>query len=141
MADDGPQTVTNAQQQTEMEADSEPVIETHGVKKQFGSDDDSVLRDIDLAIPPGKTTVVMGPNGGGKSVLLACFASGLHPSAGELHVFGEDPSTVSSQLCFLLQDVLAIPQLSGQENLEYYAALRPAATDAWRPFHLSIFAT
>ncbi|EMA53428.1 MULTISPECIES: ABC transporter ATP-binding protein [Halococcus] len=112
--------------------DSEAVIEARGVTKRFDGDGGGVLSGIDLDVRNGETTVLMGPNGVGKTVLLACLAGGLHPSAGEIRVFGKQPSFAGAQLSFMLQNALAIPELSGRENLEYYADLHPAATGEWR---------
>lgn len=111
---------------------TEPVIEARGVEKRFDGDGGGVLRGIDLAIPENETTVLMGPNGVGKTVLLACFAGGLHPSAGEVSVFGEPPTAVRSRFSFMLQGGLAVPELSGRENIAFYTDLHPAATDDWR---------
>lgn len=114
--------------------DSETVVEAHEIKKSFDGDgeDGGVLRGIDLDVQRGETTVLMGPNGVGKTVLLACLAGGLHPSSGEIRVFGESPDDASSQLCFMLQNALAIGELTGRENLEYYADLHPQASDKWQ---------
>lgn len=46
-----------------------------GLCKSFG--DKQVLHDIDIKIPEGKTTVIIGPAASGKSVLMKCLI-GLH---------------------------------------------------------------
>lgn len=114
--------------------DSETVVEAHGIKKDFDGDgeDGGVLQGIDLDVRRGETTVLMGPNGVGKTVLLACLAGGLHPSSGEIRVFDEPPDDASSRLCFMLQNALAVGELTGRENLEYYADLHPQASDEWQ---------
>lgn len=43
-----------------------------------------LLRDIDLAIEPGRRTVVMGPNGAGKSLLLRLAHGLLQPTSGRV---------------------------------------------------------
>ena len=113
---------------------SETVVEAHGIKKSFDSDseDGGVLQGIDLDVRRGETTVLMGPNGVGKTVLLACLAGGLHPSSGEIRVFDEPPDDASSRLCFMLQNALAVGELTGRENLQYYADLHPQASDEWQ---------
>ena len=47
-------------------------IEIKGVEKRFG--DFVALADIDLDIPTGQLTALLGPSGGGKSTLLRIIA-------------------------------------------------------------------
>lgn len=47
-----------------------------------------VLRDLDVAIPPGTWTAVIGPNGCGKSTLLRALAGLIAPRRGEVTLFG-----------------------------------------------------
>ncbi len=49
----------------------------------------TVLRDIDLSVPRGSITAVLGPSGSGKSTLLAALTGELVPAAGTVEVFGE----------------------------------------------------
>jgi phospholipid/cholesterol/gamma-HCH transport system ATP-binding protein len=47
-----------------------------------------VLDGLDLAVPAGSITAVLGPSGSGKSTLLAALTGELAPAAGSLEVFG-----------------------------------------------------
>ena len=49
----------------------------------------SVLRDIELSVPRGSITAVLGPSGSGKSTLLAALTGELVPAAGTVEVFGQ----------------------------------------------------
>ncbi|MCC6361421.1 MAG: ATP-binding cassette domain-containing protein, partial [Phycisphaerales bacterium] len=49
-------------------AETAPIIEFKRVSKSFGRQ--RVLDDIDLRVERGRTTVIMGRSGTGKSVLL-----------------------------------------------------------------------
>lgn len=109
---------------------SKTVIETSGIRKTF--DDTDILDGIDIDIYADETTVLMGPNGSGKTILLSCLAGGLHPSAGEITVFGKPPTEARTEMNFMLQGGLALPELSGRENIEFYTDLHPKATDNWR---------
>ena len=51
-------------------------------------DDRVVVHDLDLAIPPGLITAVVGPNGCGKSTLLRGLARLLRPHAGQVLLDG-----------------------------------------------------
>jgi len=64
------------------------IIETKDLKKHFGSI--KALDGITVDIPEG-ITLILGPNGGGKSTFLKLATGVYHPSAGEIRVFGEIP--------------------------------------------------
>jgi len=49
----------------------------------------TILRDVDLIVPRGSVTAVLGPSGSGKSTLLAALTGELAPAAGRVEVFGE----------------------------------------------------
>jgi phospholipid/cholesterol/gamma-HCH transport system ATP-binding protein len=54
-----------------------------------------VLRGVDLAIPAGLITVILGPSGTGKSVLLKHLIGLLQPDAGDVLVHGTSLSEMS----------------------------------------------
>jgi len=56
---------------------------------------DSVLKDVSLAIPAGKHTVIMGPSGTGKTTLLRVLAGILKPNAGQVSIFGQPTHELS----------------------------------------------
>lgn len=45
-----------------------------------------ILEDINFSIPRGEITVILGPNGVGKTTLLKCLNKILTPSTGRIHV-------------------------------------------------------
>lgn len=50
----------------------------------------NILHGLDLAIPQGSMTAVLGPSGTGKSTLLAAITGELVPVSGRVEVFGEE---------------------------------------------------
>jgi len=58
------------------------LIQFKGVTKKFG--ENTVLNSIDLAIPEGKITGVLGASGEGKSTILKLIASFYKPTKGEI---------------------------------------------------------
>src|SRR5690606_26498228 len=70
-----------------------PVIQLVDVSIAFG--DKQVLRGLNLEIVPGKTTVIVGRSGSGKSVLLKLMMGLLRPDSGQVILFGRDLATVS----------------------------------------------
>ena len=65
-----------------------PTIEIRGLSKRFGKK--VVLDGLDLTVPQGKNTVVIGGSGTGKSVLIKCVVGLLRADAGEVRIDGED---------------------------------------------------
>jgi len=64
------------------------MIELVRLKKSFGKQ--LVLNDLNLKIPAGKITAVIGPSGEGKSVLLKHMIGLMKPDNGKVLVDGED---------------------------------------------------
>ena len=62
-------------------------ISVKGVSKRFG--DTEVLHDIDLDIPHGQVTCLIGPSGSGKSTLLRCMAFLEEATTGTILVNGQ----------------------------------------------------
>ena len=63
------------------------MIELTGVTKSFGTLE--VLHDIDLTVPAGSVTVIIGPSGSGKSTLLRCINHLEKVDRGRVRVDGE----------------------------------------------------
>jgi ABC-2 type transport system ATP-binding protein len=77
----------------------DPVIRARGLVKSWGAT--SVLTGLDFVVGRG-VTGLLGSNGAGKTTLLGMIL-GLHrPDAGELDVFGLDPSTAGPEVRALL---------------------------------------
>ncbi len=53
-------------------------------------DGDSILKNVDLAFPDGKLTVITGPNGGGKTTLAKLIAGLQTPDSGRILLDGQD---------------------------------------------------
>ncbi len=64
------------------------VIELAGVKKRFGRQ--MVLRGVDLVVHEGRTLVIVGASGTGKSVIIKHMLGLINPSRGTVKVFGRD---------------------------------------------------
>jgi len=71
------------------------MIELIDVTKKFG--DQVVLNRLNLRVPPGKITAVIGPSGEGKSVLLKHMIGLLRPEAGQVLVEGENITRMNRQ--------------------------------------------
>ena len=74
---------------------STPKIELKGVKKAFGHN--QVLNGVDLVVPEGKSMVIIGGSGTGKSVMLKCILGLLHPDEGSIKIDGEEVTALSQK--------------------------------------------
>jgi ABC-type multidrug transport system ATPase subunit len=73
------------------------------------------LRGISLELETGKLYVLVGDNGAGKSTLLRIITGLAKPSGGSLEVHGT--------LGYMAHATMLYDELSGMENLRYFAAL------------------
>ncbi len=96
--------------------------------KTYGRGDTQVhaLRSIDLDLPRGRFTAIMGPSGSGKSTLMHCLAGLDHASAGTVTVAGTDLATLDDDALttfrrrhvgFVFQSFNLLPMLTAQQNI------------------------
>lgn len=74
------------------------MIELRGIKKSFGTK--VVLSGVDMVIPNGKTTCIIGRSGCGKSVLLKHIVGLLKADAGTVTIDGKDVSKLTKSQLF-----------------------------------------
>ncbi len=102
-----------------------PLVELRNVSKAFGSL--VVLDDLSLAFERGKTTVVLGPSGTGKSVMLKHVMGLLSPDEGEVWFDGQRIDTlgerdlvpVRSRIGFLFQMGALFDSMSAGDNVAF----------------------
>ena len=70
----------------------------------------TVLNDLSLAFPEGKTIVVMGPSGCGKTTLLRVIAGLESPDTGNV-------THETESISYLFQDTALLPWLTAAENV------------------------
>jgi phospholipid/cholesterol/gamma-HCH transport system ATP-binding protein len=76
---------------------AEDVIEFIDVKKAFGRN--AVLNGLNLGIPDGKISMILGPSGTGKSVCIKHMVGLLYPDEGDVLVQGESvPNMADDEL-------------------------------------------
>jgi len=99
------------------------MIEIKDLKKSFGSND--VLKGVNLNIEQGKTTVIIGASGCGKSVLLKHIIALLKPDEGSILIDGEDITkmdekeiyNVRRKFGFLFQSAALFDSMSVGDNV------------------------
>ncbi|WP_058836095.1 ABC transporter ATP-binding protein [Luteimonas abyssi] len=84
----------------------------------------TILSGIDLVVPAGSVTAVLGPSGSGKSTLLSALTGELRPSTGRLEVFGRplperqrDLLETRKSIGVLLQGNGLLTDLTSAENV------------------------
>ena len=70
-----------------MTAPATDAVVLQGVRLDRGGR--TILRDLDLRVPAGSITAVLGPSGTGNSTLLAAITGELVPAAGQVRVFDQ----------------------------------------------------
>ena len=79
-----------------------PIIECRELTKRYGMM--TALNAVDLALPRGKITGLLGPNGSGKTTLIKLISGLLTPTAGELRISGKTPSAETKKIVSYLPD-------------------------------------
>ena len=106
---------------------ADPVVRLEHVRRMFGNV--VGLAYLSLAAPAGAVTVLLGPNGSGKTTAVRTVTGALSPDAGTVAVFGLDPAVDGEDVRRRCGMVSAKPalydRLSGRDNLRY-------AADLWR---------
>jgi ABC-type transporter Mla maintaining outer membrane lipid asymmetry ATPase subunit MlaF len=116
---------------------SAAMIELRDVTVRLGGRD--ILRDVNLSILPGRSTVIMGPSGAGKSTLLKTAAGLIPPDTGKVLFGGKDMLALSESAMlelrkasgFIFQDGALWENKTLMENLAlplevHYPQLRQA---------------
>ncbi|WP_445401012.1 ABC transporter ATP-binding protein [Streptomyces sp. LE64] len=109
-------------------ADTPWAVELNGVRRSYGKRSAEVhaLRGIDLALPHGSFTAVMGPSGSGKSTFLQCAAGLDRPTAGTVRLAGTDITALDenrltelrrARLGFVFQSFNLLPSLTVEQNV------------------------
>jgi putative ABC transport system ATP-binding protein len=103
-------------------------IEAHGVARRFGEGDTAVdaLRGIELSVPRGQFTAIMGPSGSGKSTLMHILAGLDRPTSGTVTIAGQEVTSLGDRqltllrrehVGFIFQFFNLLPMLTAEENL------------------------
>jgi ABC-type multidrug transport system ATPase subunit len=92
------------------------------VSKIFGRF--AALRDVSAEFAAGKLYAILGDNGAGKTTLLRAMVGLARPTRGTITLLGnEDLRAVTAEIGYMAHPTLLYEEMSGMENLRYFAAL------------------
>jgi len=106
---------------------SSQVITVTNVIKQFGRF--AALRGVTAEFDAGKFHAILGDNGAGKTTLLRALAGLAQPTQGTISIFGKSPQAACRDLGYMAHPSLLYDEMSGMENLRYFAQLYGIAGD------------
>src|SRR5579864_161259 len=113
------------------ETQSNCAVVANGLIKQFGRF--AALRGLSGEFAAGKLYVILGDNGAGKTTLLRIIAGLSHPTRGSVSVVGsKNIKNVRAQIGYMAHPSLLYDEMSGMENLRYFAGLYEIAPQANR---------
>lgn len=104
----------------------QPVLAMSGVVRAYG--DLVVLDGADLTVRPGEMVALLGPSGSGKSSLLHVAGLLEEPTAGQVHIDGEDVSELNDQartavrrdkIGFVYQFHHLLPEFTAEKNVQF----------------------
>ncbi|MCB0512251.1 MAG: ATP-binding cassette domain-containing protein [Bacteroidetes bacterium] len=101
------------------------MIEVKDLYKSFG--EQQVLKGISTTFLPGKTNLIIGQSGSGKTVMLKCVVGLLNPTSGHVFFNGEDyvaldidkKNEIRRQLGMLFQGSALFDSLTVEENIMF----------------------
>jgi urea transport system ATP-binding protein len=103
------------------------------------------LWDVDLSVPEGSRTCLMGRNGMGKTTLLRCIMGLLRPQSGAVTFDGTDLTSLSVEsrarlgIGYVPQGREIFPQLTVEENLRVGLGVRKGGPRAIPPRIFELF--
>ncbi len=118
-------------------------VAARALTRRYGDGESAVdaLRGVSLEVPAGQFTAVMGPSGSGKSTLMHLLAGLDRPTAGSVHVGGEEISAMADRrltklrrrhIGFVFQSFNLLPTLTAEENVTLPLAIargKPSAAE------------
>ena len=103
-------------------------ITVKNVIKQFGRF--AALRGVSAEFDQGRFHAILGDNGAGKTTLLRALAGLAQPTQGTISIFGKNPRDACRDLGYMAHPSLLYDEMSGMENLRYFAGLYGLAGDS-----------
>jgi ABC-type multidrug transport system ATPase subunit len=104
-----------------------PIVAVSNLVKQFGRF--AALRGVNAEFAAGKFHVILGDNGAGKTTLLRALAGLANPTGGTVSILEKSPQQACREIGYMAHPSLLYDEMSGMENLRYFARLYDIAGD------------
>lgn len=106
-----------------MPSNAQPLIELTDVHKSYGRTE--VIHGINLEVPAGQITGLLGPSGHGKTTLVNLIVGSLMVTSGQIKVLGElaPPRKVKTQIGYMPQADALYEDLTATQNLRFFGSL------------------
>jgi ABC-type multidrug transport system ATPase subunit len=102
------------------------VIKVQNISKHFGSL--KAVDDLSFEVKTGQVFGFLGQNGSGKSTTIRMLLSLIHPTSGNIEIFGKriekDREAILEQVGAIIERPDLYPYLSAREHLELFAKVR-----------------
>ena len=102
------------------------VIKVQNISKHFGSL--KAVDDLSFEVKAGQVFGFLGQNGSGKSTTIRMLLSLIHPTSGQIEIFGKriekDREAILEQVGAIIERPDLYPYLSAREHLELFAKVR-----------------
>ena len=107
---------------TESAANVAPIVVVTDLIKQFGRF--AALRGVSASFAASRLYAILGDNGAGKTTLLRSLAGLTRPTRGTVSMLGtKDLRSVCRQVGYMAHPSLLYDEMTGMENLRYFARL------------------
>jgi len=111
--------------------DGRPIVETHGLGKDFGGF--SAVSGLDLEVRRGEVYAFLGPNGAGKTTTIRMLMGILQPTAGTAFIDGrdcfEERAGVKRLMGYLPDDPVFYDYLRGREIIQFAGEMHGLTID------------
>ena len=113
-------------------------LETRNIRMRFG--EDTIIRDISIAVDEGELVSLLGVSGGGKTTLFNCISGIYQPTEGQVLLDGADITGSTGHISYMLQKDLLLPYKTIEDNACLPLVIRGVSKEEARKTASSYFA-
>jgi ABC-2 type transport system ATP-binding protein len=122
---------------------SNVTIDCQKLTKRYGRSDVYALHELSLQVQSGEVYGYLGPNGAGKSTTIRTLLNFIQPTSGNASILGldivKDSRKIKGQLGYLSGELSLYHRMTGNQFLDYMAALQPPKHLAYRKRLVGMF--
>lgn len=114
-------------------ASATEMVRLEHCSKSYG--ETSALADVSLSVAEGEFVTLLGPSGSGKTTILNLIAGMIQPTAGRIHIAGNDVTETPVEkrgLGMVFQNYALMPHMTIYENIAFPLRVRRMGEDEIR---------